>query len=92
MKRRLFLVTLLALLCAAWSLPAQAKKTAAEKAGWKLAVQSYTFHKFTLLEALDKTSVLGVKYIEAYPGHKIGGKWGDKVFGPQLSADRKSVV
>ena len=52
MKRRFFLLTVLALLCAAWSLPAQAKKTAAEKAGWKLAVQSYTFHKFTLLEAL----------------------------------------
>lgn len=92
MKRRFFLLTVLALLCAAWSLPAQAKKTAAEKAGWKLAVQSYTFHKFTLLEALDKTSVLGVKYIEAYPGHKIGGKWGDKVFGPQLSAaDRREL-
>ena len=91
MKRRLFLVTLLALLCAAWSLPAQAKKTAAEKAGWKLAVQSYTFHKFTLLEALDKTSVLGVKYIEAYPGHKIGGKRGTEFAKSATSKQRRGV-
>ena len=55
-------------------------KTIAEKNGWNLAIQSYSFHKFTLLEALDKTQELGVKYIEIFPGHKIGGKWGDKVF------------
>lgn len=55
-------------------------KTTAEKHGWKLTIQSYTFHTFTLLEAFDKTRQLGVKYIEIYPGHRIGGKWGDKVF------------
>ena len=44
------------------------------------------------MEALDKTSVMGVKYIEVYPGHRIGGKWGDKVFGPELSAsDRREL-
>lgn len=35
---------------------------------------------FTLAEALDKTQQLGLKYIEVYPGHKLGGKWGDRVF------------
>ena len=89
---RIFLVTMLILLGSAWAQPSLARKTRAEKAGWKLAVQSYTFHKFTLMEALDKTSVMGVKYIEVYPGHRIGGKWGDKVFGPELSAsDRREL-
>ena len=49
-------------------------------------MQSYSFHLFTLTEALDKTQELGVKYIEVFPGHKLGGKWGDQVFGPQLDA------
>lgn len=89
---RILLVSMLTLLGAAWAQPSLGKQTKAEKAGWKLAVQSYTFHKFTLMEALDKTSVMGVKYIEVYPGHRIGGKWGDKVFGPELSAsDRREL-
>ena len=57
------------------------KQTKAEKQDWRIAIQSYTFHLFPLTEALDKTQELGVKYIEVYPGHKLGGKWGDKVFG-----------
>lgn len=55
-------------------------QTKAEANGWKLAIQSYSFHRFTLMEALDKTQELGIKYIEIYPGHKLGGKFGDKVF------------
>ncbi len=62
------------------SLNSCSNRTKAEQAGWDLSVQSFTFHKFNLMEALDKTRELGVKYIEVYPGHKLGGKWGDKVF------------
>lgn len=50
----------------------------------KLAIQSYTFHKFSLMEALDKTKELGVHYIEVYPGHKLGDGFGDQVFSPSL--------
>lgn len=53
----------------------------AEKFGWKLCIQSYSFNRFTLMEALDKTKELGIKYIEVYPGHKLGGEFGDAVFG-----------
>ena len=67
------------LLCSIIVLPVQAQ-TKAEANGWKLAIQSYSFHRFTLMEALDKTQELGIKYIEIYPGHKLGGKFGDKVF------------
>jgi len=68
-------------------------KTKAEKFGWHLAVQSYTFHKFSLMEALDKTRQLGVRYIEIYPGHKLGGKWGDKIFDQNIDPfTRKEII
>lgn len=66
-------------LCGLLTLSATAQ-SAAERMGWRLAIQSYTFHLFSLTEALDKTAELGLKYIEVYPGHRLGGKWGDRVF------------
>ena len=56
------------------------------KRDWGIAIQSYTFHLFPLTEALDKTRELGVEYIGVYPGHKLGGKWGEKVFDFNLDA------
>ena len=35
----------------------------AEQLGFKLAVHSYTFQKFSLLDAIEKTSAMGVKYM-----------------------------
>lgn len=67
-------------------------QTKAEKFGWRLAIQSYTFHKFSLIEALDKTHELGVKYIEVFPGHKLGGKWGDKVFDYNLDEQTQQEI
>lgn len=58
----------------------------------KLAVQSYTFHTFTLLEAFDKCQQLGVEYIEVYPGHKIGGRWGDRAFDASLDAESQKEL
>ncbi len=43
-----------------------------ENHGWKLAVQAYSFNRFTFEEALKFSNELGLKYIEAYPGQKIG--------------------
>jgi len=40
-----------------------AEQTAAEKLGWQLAIHSYTFQKFPILESIDKTKALGVKYM-----------------------------
>src|SRR6185312_2679079 len=35
----------------------------AEKLGWKLAIHSYTFQKFSIFDAIDKSADLGVKYM-----------------------------
>ncbi len=40
---------------------------------WKLGVQTWSFRKFTFCETLDQLSAMGVKYVETYPGQKIGG-------------------
>lgn len=74
------------------ALPMVQAQNKAEANGWKIAMQSYSFHKFTLLEALDKTQQLGIHYIEVYPGHKLGGQFGDRVFGPALNvSDRETL-
>jgi len=49
-----------------------AQQDKAEKAGWRLGVQAYTFHKFSFEEAIDKAHQLGLKYIEAYYGQPLG--------------------
>lgn len=60
-------------------------KTKAEKQGWLLSMQSYTFHLFTVTESLDKTQELGIRFIEIYPGQKMGSDFEDIVFGYDLS-------
>jgi sugar phosphate isomerase/epimerase len=37
--------------------------SSADKLGWQLAVHSYTFRKFPISEAIDKTAALGVHYM-----------------------------
>lgn len=60
--------------------------------GWKIAMQSYSFHKFSLVEALDKCQQLDIHYIEVYPGHRLGGKWGDQTFGIQMDQQTQKEI
>jgi len=43
----------------------------AEKLGWRLGCQAYTFRAGSFFEAIDKTAELGLHYIEAYPGQRL---------------------
>lgn len=63
----------------------------AEKLGWRVGVQIYTFHKFTLFEAIDMTASLGLKYIETFWGQRIS-KDIDQPFGSGLAADLQKKV
>jgi sugar phosphate isomerase/epimerase len=56
-----------------------------------IAMQSYTYRKFSLLEALDKTHELGIKYIQAYPGQKLN-KDGSGSFDVGMSNDDMAKV
>jgi len=42
------------------------------QSNWQLAIQTWTFHKYTLLETVYKADSLGVKYLEVYPGQRVG--------------------
>jgi len=64
----------------------------AEKLGWRVAVQAYSFNKFTFFDAVDKTASLGLKYIEAYPGQKIGGDLANVTFDHNMSQDARKAV
>jgi sugar phosphate isomerase/epimerase len=78
MKPQVLLIAILALatalLAALGALAAPAAKPSdagAEKLGWRLGCQAYSFNKFTFFEAVDKNASLGLKYIEAFPGQKL---------------------
>ena len=91
MRMSVFHEWIVALLCGLLILPATAQRKA-EQLGWRLGIQSYSFHLFSLTEALDKTQQLGLHCIEVYPGHKLGGKWGDKVFDFNLDAQTQQEL
>jgi type 1 glutamine amidotransferase/sugar phosphate isomerase/epimerase len=59
---------------------------AQEKLGWRLGVEAYTFHKFTLFEALDKTAQLGLPFLGGLSFQKVS-KEIPKNFEPGLSDD-----
>lgn len=66
---------------------------AAEKIGWRLGVQAYSFNRFTFYEAIEKTASLGLHYIEAYPGQALSkdhpGVAMDHNLPPELRAEVK---
>jgi len=45
---------------------------------WKTGAQSYTFHKFTFVEALDKLQELDLQYVEMYYGQRLGEGFGEQ--------------
>lgn len=59
--------------------------------GWRLGVQTWSFRKFTLFEAIDKTRSLGLNWIQAYPGQKVSHEIAGP-FGPGLSKNQKDQV
>jgi sugar phosphate isomerase/epimerase len=64
----------------------------AEKLGWRLGCQAYSFNKFTFFEAVDKTASMGLKYIEAYPGQKLSPEKKDVVFDHNAPDDVLNAV
>jgi type 1 glutamine amidotransferase/sugar phosphate isomerase/epimerase len=58
--------------------------TAQEKLNWRLGIEAYTFHKYTLFEAIDKTAQLGLTYMGGLSFQKVS-KEIDKNFAPGLT-------
>jgi sugar phosphate isomerase/epimerase len=69
--------------------PVQAAKVTDE---WTLGVQLWTFHKFDFVTAVKKADSSGLKIMEAFPGQKLGGDFGDTVFSEKMSAEARAKV
>ena len=63
----------------------------AEKLGWRLGCQAWTFNRFTFFEAVDRNAALGLKVIEAYPGQRIS-KDIQEGFGPGMKPETVKAV
>jgi type 1 glutamine amidotransferase/sugar phosphate isomerase/epimerase len=64
---------------------------AQEKLGWRLGIEAYTFHKYTLFEAIDRTAQLGLPYMGGLSFQKVSKKI-PKNFDAQLSDDELKQV
>ncbi|MHC4157679.1 MAG: family 16 glycoside hydrolase [Planctomycetota bacterium] len=61
--------------------------------GWRLGTQAWTFNRFTLYEAIDKTASLGLDWIEAYPhGQKLSKDKPNIIFGHKMPVEFKKEV
>ncbi len=74
---------------AAFDTPAGAPN--AEKLGWRLGCQAWTFNRFTFFEAIDKTAALGLHYIEAFPNQTLS-KEIDAKFDESLSDPNRKAI
>src|SRR5208283_298757 len=58
---------------AAWAQTPVASTSSSDQLGWQLAMHSYTFQKFSIFDAIDKTAALGVKYMSISGGVVLDG-------------------
>ena len=64
----------------------------AEKLGWRLGCQAYSFNRFSFFEAVDKNASLGLKYLEMYPGQRLSPEHPDIRVGHDMPADARQAV
>ncbi len=64
--------------------------SAAEKLGWKLATQAWTFRDRAAIEAVETAERLGLRYIELYPGQDVGKDYPGAKIGPEMSGELRA--
>ncbi len=57
-----------------------------------VAVQCWTYRRFTFFETLDKVKALGIKYIQAYPEQLLGKEFPKVAFGPGMTEGQMKTV
>ncbi len=65
---------------------------AAEKLGWRLGVQAWTFRDRTAFEAIDTAAKLGLHYIELYPGQALSPEQKDVKVGTELTDEQRVAL
>jgi len=64
---------------------------AQEKLRWRLGIEAYTFHKYTLFEAIEKTASLGLSYMGGLSFQKVSREI-DKNFDDNLTNDELKQI
>ena len=64
---------------------------AQEKLDWRLGIEAYTFHKYTLFEAIERTAQLGLPYMGGLSFQKVS-KEIDKNFDDKLTDDELKQI
>ena len=64
----------------------------AERLGWRLGCEAWTFHLFSLYEAIDKTASLGLHYLECGSGMKLSKAQPNVTFDEDSSPDVRKAV
>lgn len=77
-----------------WLCAAETGKGApsAEKIGWRLGCQAYSFNRFTFFEAVEKVQSLGLRYIEMYPGQRLSEEKPDAKTGESLTPELRKEI
>ena len=57
-----------------------------------VAMQCWTFHRFSFFETLKKVEELGIKYLEAYPGQVLDKKTPDARFHHNMTGEQIKIV
>ena len=64
----------------------------AEKLGWRVAVQCWSFNRFTFFESVDKAERMGLKYLEMYPGQTVAKEHGDAKTDQNMTAEMQKAI
>jgi len=64
----------------------------AEKLGWRLSIQAWSFNHYSFYEAIEKTSLLNLRYIEAFPGQKVAADQPDVKMGPDTAPRTRKAI
>jgi sugar phosphate isomerase/epimerase len=77
---------------AAQGVDAEAGRAALRKLGWRLACQAWTFRELTAFETLYTLNRLGIRYIEFFPGQRLGKDFGDAKLDHNMSQEHLDAV
>ena len=64
---------------------------AAEKLGWRIGIQSWTFNRRSFFQTIDLVHAMGLHCIEGYPGQTVDKDQAMKM-GPDLPADVREEI
>jgi len=86
-----FLAPLLALALSSTFVNAQID-TARRTGGMLVGVQAWTFSRFNVMEAIEKTAAAGAKDIELFPGQQLGPEFPGVGVGPDMGQAAKDAL